>query len=187
MIRQAIKYIADELNFLIGGSPPPVILGNISRLDSGGESTEMQQKIVLTLVNIEEEKTLKNEPAYVKTGDKIEKRNPTLFLNLYILFSSADDKYEMALNRIDSVVEVLQGKHVFTSANSDTGSYPGDVEKIILDIYSLNFEQINHLWGTLGGKYVPSVLYKMRLLPIQNATPEKVGVVEEIGTTENSN
>jgi len=35
-----------------------------------------------------------------------------------------------------------------------------------LDLFSLTFEQINHLWGSLGGKQVPFVLYRARLLSL---------------------
>ena len=33
---------------------------------------------------------------------------------------------------------------------------------------NLNFEQLNHLWGVLGGAYFPSVLYKVRLVKIRS-------------------
>jgi hypothetical protein len=49
----------------------------------------------------------------------------------------------------------------------------------------MNFEQMNHLWGILGGKYIPSVLYKLRLIPIQESPSEKVSVVEEIKANSN--
>jgi hypothetical protein len=39
-----------------------------------------------------------------------------------------------------------------------------------LDLFSLNFEQINHLWSTIGGKYFPSALYKVRLVTIEDQT-----------------
>jgi hypothetical protein len=40
---------------------------------------------------------------------------------------------------------------------------------------SLNAEQINHLWAVLGGKYFPSVLYKVRMLTIEDDTPGQQG------------
>ena len=43
------------------------------------------------------------------------------------------------------------------------------------------FEQQNYLWGMVGGKYLPSVLYKFRLLVIQENTPtEAVSEITEI-------
>jgi hypothetical protein len=38
------------------------------------------------------------------------------------------------------------------------------------------------LWAILGGKYLPSVLYKVRLVTIENDTPDKtVEPVSKLG------
>lgn len=166
-------------------------LGNVARLETSTDanSGDLQNAVVLTLVNIEEEKTLKNGAIYVQNGDALNKRNPTLYLNLYLLFSCADSSYQTALEQISRVVASLQAKYVFTA---DSTSEPGDnpfpdgLEKIILDLFSLNFEQINHLWGIMGGKYLPSVLYKARLVEIQAATPREVAPIREIKANENA-
>ena len=42
-----------------------------------------------------------------------------------------------------------------------------EIERLVVELYSLNLEQQNHLWGYLGGKYLPSVVYKVRLVRIQ--------------------
>lgn len=196
MIKDALEYLAKELNRELHGNAPDsmFVLDNVARLDLDGDANSAgnQNKVLISLVNIEEEKTLKNDPFYIRRndpqlGEQIEKRNPVLHVNLYILISCAD-KYPNALMWIDQVVEYFQGKNVFTAATANpSDGYPSKVEKIVLDLFSLNFEQINHLWGILGGKYVPSVLYKMRLLPIEAEKREKVGRVEEIKTNSNVN
>ena len=196
MILPSLQYLANELNRFEFDNPidPDIELGNVARLDleTGAASAGNQRKVLLTLVNIEEEKTLRNDPFYLRKtdpvkGDQIIKRNATLHLNLYVLISCADD-YPKALGRLDKVIRYLQGKNVFTAATADPGdNYPEAVDKIILDLFSLNFEQINHLWSILGGKYVPSVLYKMRLLPVQAGRAETVGRVEEVRTGSNIN
>ena len=172
-------------------NPPVVKLGNIARLESSTDanSGDLQTAVVLTLVNLEEEKTLKNGAIYVQQGDSLTKRNPTLYLNLYLLFSCADPSYQTALDRISKIVSTLQAKYVFTeSTTEDSGenTFPEGLEKMILDLFSLNFEQINHLWGIMGGKYIPSVLYKARLVAIQAAPPQQVAAVREIKTNENA-
>lgn len=196
MIKEALEYLAREFNRELNNNANDsmFVLDNVARLDldSDAQSSGNQSKVLITLVNIEEEKTLKNDPFYIRkndpqNGEQIEKRNPTLHVNLYVLISCAD-KYTNALTWVDKVVEYLQGKYVFTAETADPGDgYPDNVEKIILDLFSLNFEQINHLWGILGGKYVPSVLYKMRLLPIQRGRTQKVGRIEEISANTNVN
>lgn len=164
-----------------------MVLGNISRLDisSGANNADLQSKVVLTLVNLEEEKTLKNGPYYVQEGETLVKKNPTIYLNLYLLFSCADEDYETALTKISRIIGTFQSKFVFTPDTAEV-PFPGEIEKIILDLFSINFEQSNHMWGILGGKYIPSVLYKARLIAIQASKPEVAAVVREIKATENA-
>ena len=48
------------------------------------------------------------------------------------------------------------------------------------ELYTLTFEQINHLWGSLGGKQSPFVMYKVRLVKIQSSIAEEGPVIEAI-------
>ena len=42
-------------------------------------------------------------------------------------------------------------------------------------------EEVNHLWGTLGGKQYPFVLYMMRMLDLQfQAVHNEIGLITEI-------
>ena len=55
----------------------------------------------------------------------------------------------------------------------------------VVDLFSLNFEQVNHLWSTLGGKYMPSVLYKIRQVTIdENLTVSESGFIKTIQLNE---
>ena len=39
--------------------------------------------------------------------------------------------------------------------------------KLIFDLYSPTLEEVNHLWGTLGGRQYPFVLYVLRMLELK--------------------
>ena len=55
--------------------------------------------------------------------------------------------------------------------------------KFTLELYTLTFEQINHLWGSLGGRQVPFAMYKLRLVAITDrALLREVPLIEEIET-----
>ena len=55
--------------------------------------------------------------------------------------------------------------------------------KFTLELYTLTFEQINHLWGSLGGRQMPFAMYKLRLVAItERAIVREVPVIEEIET-----
>ncbi len=194
MIGKAIKFIVDELNNVIDDDmltqamDTSVRIGNISRLSEGTDasSTDLNQKIIVTLVNIEEEKTLKNTQNFIRDGDKIKKFQPTIYLNLYLLFSCADKDYMMALTRIGRIIAFFQKTNVFVPGSTNT-PLDDKIEKLIFEMYGLNFEQQNHLWGILGGKQLPSVLYKVRLVMIQGDTGKDGPMIKEIKATENSN
>lgn len=190
MIADTIKYLVDEINRVYGNALGQdfVVLGNIARLDvsSSAGSADLSSGVVLTLVNLEEEKTLKNSPYYVKPADSSEgmqRRNPPIHLNLYLLFSCAEDDYFQAVSKIDRIAVFFQVKNVFTSEMASV-PFPDRMDKLIVDLFSPNFEQINHLWGILGGKQLPSVIYKARLVEIQESVLRPVDIVREVNTTE---
>ncbi|MCB9264748.1 MAG: DUF4255 domain-containing protein [Lewinellaceae bacterium] len=193
MIFESLSIVRDELAAYIrsnGGSQTEdeVILGNVASLE-GEEGNELKNKIIMSLVNVEEESTLKNVPAFERVGGNIEYRNPAVYLNVYLLFCANYQRgatpYEDALKRLSHVIQFVQGKNVFTIANSPnsrtSASVAGGAEdggvvvvendvkeiKLILDLYTLTFEQINHLWGSLGGKQIPFVMYKGRLVKVR--------------------
>ena len=91
----------------------------------------------------------------------------------------------MALHRLSQVIEFFQGKFVFTLANSPSPRAVSDESladlKLILDIHTLNFEQINDLWGSLGGKQVPFVIYRARLVQLRREAVMQAGpLIEQI-------
>lgn len=191
IINSVLKYLTEELNeyYSTPGNPEEFArIGNISRLEGGtnANNAELQSKVIVTLVNINEEPVLRNNPHYYKRGENVVKRNPTVYLNLYVLISCADDDYETGLHKISNVIAFFQNKYTFTPGNADT-PFPSSVtEKIILDLHSLSFEQMNHLWGILGGKYHPSVLYRLRLVPVQVGEGQEGPGIKEIKATENA-
>ena len=60
----------------------------------------------------------------------------------------------------------FQAKNVFNHANSPR--LEPELDQLIVDLYSMTLEQQNYLWGTLGGKYLPSVAYQLRLILLQD-------------------
>ena len=52
---------------------------------------------------------------------------------------------------------------------------------MIVELYTLNFEQLNKLWRILNWKYIPSVVYKVRQITIdENVTISESGFIREI-------
>jgi len=201
MIQHALDLLRLELNAFFKSLPNHpddsyVKLGNVAALESGtgGETEDLNDQIILSLVNIEEESTFKNLPNYAKTTNgTVQYLNAPIYLNLYLLFSAnlTVKKYPIALQYLSEVIQFFQGRNVFNfkTATNYKSNEPLDPDlaelQLILNLYTMTFEQINHLWGSLGGKQLPSVMYKARLIKITDRrTTGTVSVIEEIGTGE---
>lgn len=200
MIDNALKFVAADVNkylFRKIASQDPtmkfVVLGNVARAqdpEPGNNNNTLQGKAVLTLVNIEEDRISKPVDRAVRYPDRIEYRNPKIYLNLYCLFSVVHNSYDTALQYLSLVIQYFQHKPFINHQNSPSSAearLDSRIEGLVFDMVTMNFEQVNHLWGTLGGKYLPSVLYKVRLVALEDDTPGLEGPpITDITINENT-
>lgn len=186
MIDKALALLRDNLqNYIdlsIGGAD--VVIDNIGLLETAS-SDSLTKRIVISLVNIEEESTLKNS-ATVKKGmsNLAIYENAPVFLNLYVLVSCnySGTEYIHALERLSAVVRFFQSRNSF-SHGAISGSNDMPELKFTMELYTLTFEQINHLWGSLGGRQIPFVMYKLRLVAItERAMLREVPFIEGVDT-----
>ena len=120
----------------------------------------------ITLVNVEEERVVKSQKAFtIESNGQVSKINPEIKLNLFVLISANFSDYDKGLQYLSAVIRCFQANNVFTHDN--TPAMDSTLEKLIVELFTLNFEQQNHLWGALGAKYIPSVMYRVRLVAIQ--------------------
>jgi hypothetical protein len=163
-----------------------VRIDNIALADSANNNT-VTDHIIISLVNIEEESALKNQSPQRRLGSGATayESAPT-YLNLYVLISCnySGDGYILALNRLALVVQFLQGKTSFSGAASPLAGIDSSDLRFTLELYTLTFEQINHLWGSLGGRQVPFAMYKLRLVAISDHRKIRQSpAIEDISTT----
>ncbi|WP_238178489.1 DUF4255 domain-containing protein [Calothrix sp. 336/3] len=145
-----------------------VIIDNIATAQElGGSNNQLNGHVVMSLVNLQEETTLKNGSNYRLENGRTVYQNPPVHLNLFILFSILHNQHETALQLLSRIIEFFQSqKEISSIATPGNGFISKDI-RVVLDLYSLTFEQLNHLWGTLGGKQVPFALYRARLVSLE--------------------
>lgn len=171
MIYDILKIIKESTsNFLETASEDAseVVLENIAKLDEAKKS-DVEDKMILTLLNSQEEATLKNKPlTKISTGPNTYKTEAIpAYLNLYIMLASNRTNYEKALQDISLVIAFFQNKPVFTELNTPDHTTGLAGFKFIVDLYSLPIEQLSYAWGVLGGKVLPSAMYKVSVLKVQ--------------------
>ena len=179
MIYEALNKLLTELRTYLMAVTPPVgitesniALNNVALIESSDSANDIHNHhVIISLVNIEEESSLKNGLHYRRTPiGGIEYENPPVYLNLYLLITANfPNNYQNSLVLLGLIIQCFQGQNSFTIA-SDEGEL-----QITLDLYTMTFEQINHLWGSLGGKQIPFVMYKTRLVRITDRRLQGTG------------
>jgi len=182
MINAAISHLALQLNQQFKNNfqliEDVVIVSNLVELD-GSVAPNANNKLILTLVNIEKD-TMPFRPnqAFHSHGDRQLQHSAPLYLNLYLLMSAhfGAGNYTEALKYISQAIGFFQQRPVLDQQNS-----PGldeRIEKLVLDIENLKISELNNLWSLLGGRYLPSMLYKVRMITVDaNAVIGQVPII----------
>jgi hypothetical protein len=192
MIYESLKFLADELNKYLSiklgvHTDPRVVLGDVAKAydgDAVGADTIINKAIV-SLVNVEEDRVAKQQENYVKTDTSVKYKAPPVYLNLYVMIAANRNDYTDSLKWIGHIVQFFQFSAVFTPITHP--NIDPRIQKLIIDLVTLNFEEINNVWSTLGGKYLPSVLYKIRQVTIdEDIIDFEGGLIKEIEINDRS-
>jgi hydroxymethylpyrimidine pyrophosphatase-like HAD family hydrolase len=185
MIFEIIQIITEQVNNYLDeiGLDKPVVAENIAFLESSQSedvTTALKDSVALTLINLDEEATLKNFPNHAIENAKTIYKNSIINLNLYLLFSANRDKYLNSLNDISKIIAFFQGKKLFTQANTIYNRNNIAMSNInnfrfTVELYTPTFEELNYIWGTLGGKQLPSALYKVSMIQIERDIAQAEG------------
>lgn len=185
MIDTALAFLVDQVNAHLlkrtGASLGAVSLGGV--VDDRGNWTVPMDSTRLTLFQIDEERTLREQlPDRALIGGRDVVLPPPLKLNLVVLFAGRFQQYDQALRTMSQILAFFQARPLFTP--SDSPALPVDVERLALDLVSYGPEQLNQMWTCLGAKHLPSVIYRVRMVVLQDVEP--LGTGTPVGTVATS-
>jgi len=172
-----MSVIADKLNENLNNrftqTGDLVILSSLNNIEDEG-NTEAQNKLLLTIANIEQERISRVSPP------RATQRPINVYL--YILLSSNFQKnnYEEGLKLLSSAISFFQYNPILNHNNA-----PGldeNVEKLVFEMINLNIQELSQLWGVHGGRYLPSVLYKTRMVTISEDIVEQAISITGFGS-----
>jgi hypothetical protein len=184
MISAAIGHLAFQLNQQFKNNfqliEDVVVVSNLVELD-GSVAPNANNKLVLTLANIEKD-TLPYRANTLARGrdERLLQTSAPLFVNLYLMMSAnfGAGNYAEALKYISHAIAFFQQRPMFDQKNS-----PGldeRIERLVLDIENLPIADLNNMWSLLGGRYLPSMYYKVRMMAIDaNALTGQVPVITD--------
>jgi hypothetical protein len=175
MLDVALKFLTRQLNAYLlsrtGSSFGEVEIGRL--VDDSGKWAVKEDHVGAALVNVEEERTVRNqrpETVFVNGANVV--LEPALKLNLHVLFAANFQQYDQALHYLSHVLTFFQSHPFFTQDR-----YPDLdplIERLNVELESLGYEQLNQLWAFIGGKQLPSAVYRVRLVVLQDIEPTVV-------------
>lgn len=173
MIAAAIMCVRDELNQAMRRRFPStedvVVVSNLFEPD-GTPVVHATDKLCMFLVNVEREAS--PQRSMVRAGGLSGTTGlyqPPVFLNLMVMFAAtfSGAKYPEALKFISATTAFFQGRPVFDAAN--TPGLDRGIERLSFEIENLSIADLGNLWGVLGGRYVPSLLMRARMVVIDSS------------------
>ncbi|MDF1695250.1 MAG: DUF4255 domain-containing protein [Saprospiraceae bacterium] len=179
MIEQTLQFIRTQLSEdpTIDLDADEIVADNLHVL----QSQTNQDGLFYSLINIEEEPSLRNQPNYDKINGQLRRIEPPIILNLYILFAFKMTTYNASISKLSKLIGFFQTNKWFNiNELSDTQSFSPPLDKIVFELYNMNFEQMNHIWSVLGGNHYPSVVYKVRVVKVQRDVQHDASEVTSI-------
>lgn len=170
LIRSAISHIRNQLNQHLRNSfelsEDVAIMSNILEQD-GTVVNGVSNKLLLFLVNVEKEDVGARSGGSSGFGlDRGVVGRPPLFLNLYLMVAANFTDYTESLKFLSNTVSFFQRNPVLDHQN--TPDMDRRITKLALDIENMKLQDLSTLWGALSGRYLPSILYKVRTIMVDS-------------------
>ena len=148
--------VADKVVFLDGDKMDPI--------------TFQEGAVSVVLINVEEDRLLRNADPYTRIeSGKPQRIQPDIRLSLHMLFVARFKQYDVAWEHLAKVIEYLQSNHVFEQ--DVTPDLPQGVEKMTVELMAQSFAEQNEVWNALRISHHPSVLYRIRMIVLQDVKP----------------
>jgi hypothetical protein len=175
------KHLDDHLRMELGGTPDDPTGDKVVFLD-GDKFEPITFKLGAVsevLINIEEDRVLRSADLYARQAEDgtHQRVQPDIRLILYVLFVARFKQYESAWEHLSKIIEHLQTVRVFDHENAP--ELPARVEKLVLELVTLNFAEQNEVWNALRTTHHPSILYRVKLLALRDGRPQAQAQVAE--------
>ncbi len=178
MIYQAASHIAFQLNQFLKQTfdlnEDIVLVSNLVGSD-GNTASHIDNKLVIFLVNLSKETAPYSQNGFSSGGGARRSvvSSPPIYLDLYLMVAANfnGSNYLEGLKFISYAINFFQRMPVFDHHNSP--DLDANIEKLTMNIVNVNLHDLGSLWGMVNGKYLPSVLYQVRLLTFQSGDIQK--------------
>lgn len=135
--------------------------------------------VTLLLINVEEERILRNADPYVRINENgtPERVQPDIRLVLHVLYIARFKQYETSWEYLSRIIEHFQTERVMDRESEPT--LPAGVEKLVFELMTLGFADQNEVWNALRTTHLPSILYRVKLVAFRDRKPAVLPTVTD--------
>jgi hypothetical protein len=151
-MESVLEFIRREVGYRIEVADDEVRLESATAL---GDSSDTRG-ITISLVNV-------HVSAYQGSG----LGRPELLdsIELHLLFSFKSKRYETSLSNLYKTMRLFFIRPTYTAGEAHPENpFPEHIDKLFFTLVPMEFDELDHLWGILGGTYLPSCLYSLRIV-----------------------
>lgn len=176
------RHLDERLRVELGGSQDDAAGDRVVFVDGDKMDPMVFQLGAVTalLINLEEERTLRSADLHVRQAEdgSRQRAQPEIRLVLYMLFVARFKQYDAAWAHLSKIVEHFQSLPVLDPASAP--ELPAGVERLVMELVTLDFARQNEVWNALRTTHHPSVLYRVKLLAYRDRRgSESVAVGEQ--------
>ena len=131
------------------------------------------------LINVEEDHIMRDPDPFTRVGnDGVKYRTyPELRLNLFVLFISRFTVYDEALKYLSLLIRYFQSNRIFSRENSP--DLNPEIGRLVMELITMPFTEQDAVWNALRTTYLPSVLYKVKIIIYQDEDAVVAGAITE--------
>jgi hypothetical protein len=187
MLDTVLKFFADEINAYLQAQSG--VLGNPVKpsaiVGEDGKYAIEDDHVAVTIINLEEEAAAREQLPQTRYQDgQNVVLEPALNLNLYLMFAAHFTHYDQAVKYLSHILTFFQARRVFTR-EKHAAMHPA-LYRLVVELQRLDYEQLNQVWAFIGAKQLPSVVYRVRMVRVQEGTqtgvqPPIVRIRAEVG------
>jgi hypothetical protein len=86
-------------------------------------------------------------------------------IELHLLFSFRSKSYATSLSNLYKTMRLLFVRPTYTEGEAHPQNpFPQHVDKLFFTLVSMEFDELSQMWGILGGTYLPSCVYSLRIV-----------------------
>lgn len=171
MIDRVLEHLASHLNRYFRRqfdvAEDVVVVSNLQEL--GGVPVVLAtNKLVLFLSGVERDTLAHRSTAMpMSYNHGIMENAAPVYLNLLVMCAAnfSGSHYPEALKFLSGAIGFFQGNSAFDHQN--TPGMDARIERLALNMENLSSQEMHSLWSIHGGRYLPSALFRVRMITLE--------------------